>query len=308
MALGAEGYRWIRRLPDLLAELSSEWDVIVGPPLPGGSEAFVAVATTAGGVDAVIKLEIPGDPSFGAPDRFETTAWIFASGRGEAYARLIRHDERRRALLLERLGPSLSASGLAVGAQIEILCGVLREAWKIPAGVPLEPGADKARRLAAFIASTWEDLRMPCSERAVERALAFAAARAAAFDPAGSVVVHGDAHAGNALRALGDASVEKPRFKFIDPECFLAEPSYDLGISMRDWTGELLAGDAVEIGLRRCGLLARLSGLAPQPIWEWGFVERVSTGLLALKVGAERIGRDMLAVADRWSVVEDSRA
>ena len=136
----------------------------------------------------------------------------------------------------------------------------------------------------------------------MEQALAFAGARAAAFDPDRSVVVHGDAHAGNALRALGEASVEKQPFKFVDPECFLAEPSYDLGISMRDWTDELLAGDAVRVGRERCALLARLSGVAPQPIWEWGFIERVSTGLFLLKVGASTVGRDALAVADLWSL------
>lgn len=302
IALGVEGQRWLRCLPDVLAQLSTDWDLVVGPALPGGSEAYVAAVTTREGVDAVLKLEIPEDPSFMTQRRFGTTAWVFSVGRGGPYARLLRHDDERRALLLERLGPPLSASGLAVGAQIERLCEMLREAWQISAAVPLESGADKARRLAAFIAETWEELQRPCSERAVEQALAFADARWAAFDPDRSVVLHGDAHAGNALRALGEADREAP-FKFVDPECFLAEPSYDLGISMRDWTDELLAGDAVRVGLERCALLARLSGVAPQPIWEWGFIERVSTGLLLLKVGATTVGRDTLAVADLWSVV-----
>lgn len=307
IALGVEGHRWLRCLPDVLAELSSEWDLVVGPALPGGSEAYVAAVTTRDGVDAVLKLEIPEDPSLTTETRFETTAWIFGVAHGRPYARLLRHDATRRAVLLERLGPSLSVSGLAVEAQIEILCGMLREAWQISAAVPLESGADKARRLAAFIAATWEELRRPCSERAVEQALAFADTRAAAFDPDRSVVVHGDAHAGNALRALGEPLVEKQPFKFVDPECFLAEPSYDLGISMRDWTDELLAGDAVRVGRERCALLARLSGVAPQPIWEWGFIERVSTGLLLLKIGAATVGRDTLAVADLWSL-DGSRA
>jgi streptomycin 6-kinase len=301
VALGVEGDNWLRSLPDVLADLESEWNVLVGQPLPGGSEAYVAAATTHDGSEAVIKLEIPSDPSLPMETRFATTSWILSAGHGRAYAHLIRSDESRRALLLERLGPSLRTSGLGVPAQIEVLCGMLREAWKVAACVPLESGADKARRLAEFITTTWAELGQPCSERVVELALAFADARAAAFDPERSVVVHGDAHASNALRALGEESAEPRRFKFVDPECFLVEPSYDLGISMRDWTDELLAGDAARVGRERCDLLARLSGVAPQPIWEWGFIERVSTGLLVLKVGAETIGRDMLAVADQWS-------
>lgn len=301
VALGVEGDSWLRSLPDVLADLESEWNVVAGQPLPGGSEAYVAAATTHDGSEAVIKLGIPSDPSFPTETRFATTSWVLSEGHGGAYARLLRHDESRRALLLERLGPPLRTSGLDVSAQIEVLCGMLRDAWQITAGVPLESGADKARRLAEFVTTTWAELGQPCSERAVEQVLAFADARAAAFDPELSVVVHGDAHASNALRAHGEESAEPRRFKFVDPECFLAEPSYDLGISMRDWTDELLAGDAVRAGRERCALLARLSGVAPQPIWEWGFIERVSTGLLALKVGAETTGRDMLAVADQWS-------
>jgi streptomycin 6-kinase len=39
----------------------------------------------------------------------------------------------------------------------------------------------------------------------------------------------------------------------------------------------------------------------PRAIWEWGFVERASTGLLATRVGADRMGRGMLDVAKAWA-------
>ncbi len=94
IALGGEGNRWLQDLPELLAELSSEWQVVIGSPIAGGSEAYVAAATTTDGVDAVVKLEIPGDTSFPTPDRFETTAWVFGSARGNGYARLLRRLSR----------------------------------------------------------------------------------------------------------------------------------------------------------------------------------------------------------------------
>jgi streptomycin 6-kinase len=47
-------------------------------------------------------------------------------------------------------------------------------------------------------------------------------------------------------------------------------------------------------------LLGHLTGVDPQAIWEWGFVERVSTGLLAMQVGAEQVGRQLLKVAHHW--------
>jgi len=44
--------------------------------------------------------------------------------------------------------------------------------------------------------------------------------------------------------------------------------------------------------------LARRCGLDAAAIWEWGVVERVSTGLLLTRVGLPLAGREMLAAAD----------
>jgi len=100
--------------------------------------------------------------------------------------------------------------------------------------------------------------------------------------------VHGDLHDGNALRA-GDG------WKLIDPDGLLAEAEYDLGIIMREDPLDLLSGDARE----RARWLAELSGLDATAIWEWGVVERVSTGLLCTEIDLQPVGRQLLAVADR---------
>ncbi|MGB0092162.1 MAG: hypothetical protein WBP81_06475 [Solirubrobacteraceae bacterium] len=49
--------------------------------------------------------------------------------------------------------------------------------------------------------------------------------------------------------------------------------------------------------------LSQLTGVDAQPIWQCGFIERVSTGLLALRVGREALGRCMLAVAEVFAAV-----
>jgi streptomycin 6-kinase len=305
MQRGAAGLRWLRELPDLIRELESEWDIVVGYPLDGGSASYVAEASTQDGSKAVIRLALPPDPALDSDTSFVTAAWIFGAAGGDAYARLLRHDAGRRALLLERLGLSLRSSGLPLGMQLKVLCELLLRAWQVEPGIELETADQKSRRLASFIAVTWEELGRPCSEAAVEIALSFAESRAEGFDPADSVVVHGDAHPGNALRALTPAPDRLPAFKFVDPECFLAEPAYDLGVCMRDWSAELLAGDVMKDGWELCATLAGLSGVSPQPIWEWAFVERVSTGLFAVQVGADQMGRDLLGVADLFARAAD---
>ncbi len=70
---------------------------------------------------------------------------------------------------------------------------------------------------------------------------------------------------------------------------------------MREWSSELLEGDPARLGRERSGLLGQLTGVDVQAIWEWGFVERVSIGLLAMQVGAEVVGRRMLEVAHHWA-------
>ena len=45
------------------------------------------------------------------------------------------------------------------------------------------------------------------------------------------------------------------------------------------------------------GQLAALTGTDAQAIWEWGFVERVSSGLLLMQLGHEE-GELYLSIAD----------
>ncbi len=294
MARGSEGRRWLDHLGRLIGELEHDWGVTVGSTLRGGSESYVAAARTEAGDDAVVKLEMPPYASFASEVR------ILAAADGRGYVRLLEHDEERNAMLQERLGPSLRESGLPIPVQIEILCATMQRAWDVRAPAGLPSGADKARWLSEFIAATWEELNRPCSRRVIEQALSFAETRGAAFDPEATVLVHGDAHSANALQDPRH-SPAAARFKLVDPDGLLAEPAYDLAIPMREWSRELLEGDAARLGRERCAYLSRLTGVDPQGIWEWGFVERVSTGLLATRVGADRLGREMLDVAEAWA-------
>ena len=73
-----------------------------------------------------------------------------------------------------------------------------------------------------------------------------------------------------------------------------AEPEYDLGIIMREDPVELMEGDP----MARARRLAARTGLDAQAIWEWGVVERMSTGLLAAKVGLQPVAGQMLRAAE----------
>ena len=80
-------------------------------------------------------------------------------------------------------------------------------------------------------------------------------------------------------------------WKLVDPDGLLAEPEYDLGVIMRENPEE-------DDLLTRASWLAARTGLDPVAIWEWGVAQRVSTGLLATRIGLQPVGAQMLARAD----------
>lgn len=288
---GSEGVEWLHGLDALVVDLERQWGVQVGRSLSGATEAFVAEARTADGALAVLKVAMPGRN----PMSNQARTLIAAAGKG--YARVYRYDEPRRALLLERLGMELFQFGLPTDAQIRTICRSLEEAWQTPIGeLNLPTGADRARALGGLIEDLWLSLGKPCHERIVETAIRYAELRANAFNVEASVLVHGDAHAWNTLKTPGDNS----RFKLIDPEGVVAERACDLGVSMREWRSELLAGDPLDLGRRRCALLSRLTTVPAEPIWQWGLLECVSNGLLFLQEGDGEEGAASLAIAAAW--------
>lgn len=287
-ATGAGAEAWVTGLPATVASLERDWGLVAGRPFGDSTEAYVCAVTQEDGTPAVLKIAIPRP---GDAFAREATALRLAGGRG--CVRLLRDDPAREALLLERLGRSLHDLGRPLEERLDVLCAAARRVWRPAAGCGLPTGRDKARWLADFVVGLWEELDRPCSERAVAHAVAAAGARERAHDDERAVLVHGDVHEWNALEA-------DDGFRLVDPDGLLAEPELDLGVMMREDPVELLAGGPWE---RAHGLVARCRGdgsaLDVRAVWEWGVAERVSTGLLATRVGLQPVGRHMLAAADR---------
>ena len=279
-ALAVQANAWIDELPALIRAIVTDWSITIGRPYQDSTEAFVAEATCNDGTPAVLKLIVPRDGDAAA---HETTVLRLAAGEGCPL--LLREDVERGALLLERLGPSLHQLGLPARRRHDILASAAARIWRPAPDCGLPTGAAKARWLAGFITTMWEELDRPCSERTVEHALVSAERRAGSHRDETAVLVHGDVHQWNAL-ASADG------FKLVDPDGLLAEPEYDLGIIMRE---DPLDGDLRERGR----WLAHRMGLDVNAIWEWGVVERVSTGLLGTRVGLQPVARQMLAAADQ---------
>lgn len=280
--VGATG--WLEALPRLVAELEELWSLELESVYPDGTEALVAAVHLEDGGEAVLKVVLPqrGDPA-GA----EISFLELAAGRG--CAELFRADRERGALLLEKLGPSLSELGRPFLERDEILVATASQIWRPVEQGTFTDGATKGASLSSDIERRYAELDRPVSGAALQQALACAERRIAAHRPERSFLVHGDVHQWNALRAADG-------FKLVDPDGLAMEREYDLGTIMREDPLEMIEGDPTKRAVRLASLAG---GLDPVAIWEWSCVERLSTGLLLLQIGMEEIGRDMLAVVER---------
>jgi len=287
-SLGEVGRAWHAGLPALLEELAARWSLTPGRALPGGSSSYVVAVRTADGGDAVLKVALP-DPALAA----EAATLRRAGGRG--YARLLAHDPDRYALLLEALGPSLQRSSLGPADQLRLLADTLAEAWLPAAGHP-GPRLDRATELGDLVARLWAEQGGPGEEAVLSTALEYAG-RLAAVDPAELVVVHGDPHPANLLQVRTPRAGAASGWVFVDPDGFVADRAHDLGVALRDWSAHL-DGPGARARLEDwCGLLASRSGVDATRIWEWGFLERVSTGLHVRSFGAGRAAEPFLRTA-----------
>ena len=163
---GAVGERWLDELPALVASLEADWGISAGRTLTGGQFAYVAQAVTAEGEPAVLKVAVPRGPS-----EFAQELRTLQLAQGDPYARLLRFDEERRSLLLERLGRQMAELGWSVDRQLAAITETVARGWQ-PVNVDrLADGATRARRLADDIPRAWERVGRPCSEWSIERAV-----------------------------------------------------------------------------------------------------------------------------------------
>ncbi|WP_080848989.1 aminoglycoside phosphotransferase family protein [Cytobacillus gottheilii] len=298
MNLGDKGKQWLDSLGEVTQLFERKWNIQMGKSLNGGTEAFVAEVSTKGGGEAILKLMMP---QIEGNSVFEQEIAALTIAGGDGYVRLLNYDMDHRAVLLEKLGSPLKDVGYSMENQIEIICNTLKKSWgkPIPKDRKLQSSKDIINWFLNFIPEIWAELNSPCSRQLIDKALEFLQSRLLNNSKEKSVLVHGDAHSGNILQ---DRTESQPSFKLIDPDGLVAEPAYDLGVLMREWLDDLSI-NPVENGRKRCMLLSEITGLKTQAIWEWGFIQSISTGLFLIKIGQEEMGLQMLKVAKAWSEV-----
>ncbi len=278
--------------------LARDWELEMGAPIDGGTASYVTEATDSTGRRCVLKVAmIVAD---GDAEIFERSVLCHQLAAGEGCVEMLASHGSVPAMLLERLGSNLDQLAMPVDEICTTIVDALEQFWRpVVEQCALPSGAAQAVSLGEFIESTWEQLQRPCERAVIERAIDYCGRRVSAFDLASAVLVHGDAHGWNTLAVDDEASPRQ--FRLIDPEGLISERAHDLGVVMREYNTPLLEGDTPRLARRRAEMLATLAGadVDPEAVWQWGFIERVSTGLACLRDFEGNGGLDFLEVARR---------
>lgn len=292
-AHGEAGQHWLDNLPHVLSAVTAEWGLTLGSTYAGGTAGLVMAAIDSDGAQCVLKVAMPLDED--EVQGFSQSVYVHELADGRGCARLIRSDLRHSAMLLEQLGPNLAELGMEIPALLDTIAHTAQSFWRARGtedhGIPT--GADKAVWLEQFITSTWEDLDKPCDERVIAEVAGFCGERIAAWNPADAVLVHGDAHGWNTVQDRSGG------FKFVDPEGIWSDRAHELAVPMREYNGPLLEGDTRTLARQRCERLAAICDVDPLAVWQWGAIERVSTGLANLRDFDDAEGLEFLQVAER---------
>lgn len=298
LSVGEAGKAWLENLDGTIRELEQRWDISVGEALHGGTHAFVACADGRNGEQYALKIDMPED--LGGDFNNAVAALKIANGRG--YPRLYAYDLSKKACLIERLGKPINRLGYSTYEQLRIICDALQKVWAMPVtgDIPLTD-VNSIEWFRAFIGKSWQELNRPCSRRVIDKALSYLQSREDAVNPAGFVLLHGDAHGGNALKELSGEG-----FKLIDPDGIVYEKAYDLGVLMREWVDDY-AQEPFNCGRERCRYLHELTGVDERAIWEWGYLQTVSTAFVLIKIGQEETGGKMMRTAECWAWEEQAQ-
>lgn len=289
---GIVGEEWLSNLNSIILELEETWNISVGEALSGGTHAFVAYADGENGEKYILKIDMP--ENLGGEFSRGIEALKIMDGRG--YAKLYAYDLEKKACLLERLGKPINQLNYSVFEQLHIICSTLKKTWEIPIkNIDFPSGMESVVWFREFIGETWDKLNRPCSRKVIEQAFSFLQSREEDINPSEFVLLHGDAHGGNLLKLLSDDD-----YKLIDPDGIFYEKAYDLGVLMREWVEEY-EQSPLEKGKQRCRYLHHLTGVPEQAIWEWGYLQIISTAFVLLQIGQEKTGQKMLRVAECWA-------
>ncbi|ARF58495.1 aminoglycoside phosphotransferase family protein [Streptomyces gilvosporeus] len=223
---GEPGAAWLAGLPGIVDELLARWGCVAdGEVMHGGVGVIVPVRRRDTGA-AVLKVSFPHPGNVHEPDAF--AAW---GGRGAVL--LYERDDDRFAMLLER-GHTSTLAEVADGDEVVTVAGRISRRLAVPAPLGLPRLRDRADDWEEQLRKDAAELTHVLTRDVVDAAVA-TVRELGRVQP--DVLIHGDLHAGNILRA------DREGWLAIDPKGYAGDPAYDGGTLLKSRALTLLGAD-----------------------------------------------------------------
>ena len=281
---GAKGTRWLTELPAIINEIEENWSLKAGKPFENLSYHFVAPCKLTNGGEAVLKIGFPEENS---PVFNEAETLKLYDGNGAV--RFLRRDEKRFALLLEKLSPGehlLRVFSQKPEKTVETAIEILRKLRRKP------PEKHNFVFLKDWFAGFEKAETTSFPKDILKKARSF-------YDElskAENFLIHGDFHHENIL------SAERERFLVIDPKGIVGQTGYEISVFLNThvwWLKndadlrEKLNDSVIKFG--------EAFEIPPQNLGKWAYAQAVLSAWWTFEENGKNWQTD-LALADVWEV------
>jgi streptomycin 6-kinase len=260
-----EGRRWIAGLESLVEALADEWRLSRKPDAIW--HGYHAVVVPVERDEEPLALKVAWPPELVALEVRALKAW---HGRGAVG--LIASDERRGALLLQRLDPARSLASVPLAEAATVAGRLIRTlAIAAPEGIPSVE--EVALGIARSLPVRQQLLGAPIPGRWLEDAVGLANDLSATRRPA---LIHADLHYANVMTS----GRQDAPWTAIDPKPFVGDPERSVAELLWTRADELADAEAIT------GLLETIvggGGLDRGRAMAWGFVRAIDYWLWGLE-------------------------
>jgi streptomycin 6-kinase len=207
---GEAGRKWVAELPDLVAALCEQWNLVVtGPVMHGYLGLVVPVCRT--DESCVLKVSWLDESTVD-----ETVALLAWDGRGAV--RLLEAESSLGAMLLEQLDFRRSLDHVEIEEAVSIAGRLLRR-LSIPAPHGLRPLQAVAEELVRSLPERWERYGRPMPRRLLDRACDLAVQLGPS---SGELLVNYDLHYANVLAG------QREPWLAVDPKVVVGDPEFGM--------------------------------------------------------------------------------
>ncbi|MGI8638675.1 MAG: aminoglycoside phosphotransferase family protein [Pyrinomonadaceae bacterium] len=284
---GKKGGEWLKDLPRIIEEIEETWSLKAEKHFPNLSYNYVAPCVCEGGGAAVLKIALPEEN----PEIFNEAGFLRLSD-GKGAVKLLKFDEKRRAMLLEKLVPGKNLKECfraneqkAVGTAINVMRKIRRKPPKDSAFRQLEDWFGGFQRAE----NTMFDKRFASKARNFFEELN--------SDSKQTLLIHGDLHHENIL------SAKREPFLIIDPKGIIGNIGYEIGVFLNNHALWLSNEPNLRKKLSETVIqFSKAFDIEPKNLCKWAFAQMVLSAWWTFEENGQD-WRNELVRAEIWEEI-----